>query len=297
VRRARRLEAKAIVIECMALQPFLQWVSTAALIRPTHGVITNIRADHLDVMGPDEHGVAAALAGSVPLSAPIYTSERRYLAELREACEQRGSQLVIVSEEDEAVSDEELEAFRYIEHRENVALALRVCRDLGIVRRTALAGMQAARPDPGALTIEKRQAYGKRLCFVNGFAANDPESTGQVWEIALSRNREFERKVALVNCRVDRPERSVQLGEACVGWTPADHYVVTGSGTNFFVNAAERAGLGRGRMQVLEGARAAVLGHALSELADPEGVVVGLGNIGGVGLELLDWLRSQETFS
>src|SRR6187402_1966733 len=120
VRRARRLEAKAIVVECMALQPFLQWVSTAALIRPTHSVVTNVRADHLDVMGPDEHGVAAALAGSVPLSAPIYTSERRYLAELREACEQRGSQLVIVSEEDEAVSDEELEAFRYIEHRENV---------------------------------------------------------------------------------------------------------------------------------------------------------------------------------
>jgi len=296
VRRARRLDARAIVVECMALQPFLQWVSTAALIRPTHGVFTNIRADHLDVMGPDEHGVAAALAGSVPFSAPVYTSERRYLNELRHACTERHSELLLVSEDDEAVSDEELEAFRYIEHRENVALALRVCRDLGIVRRTALAGMQAARPDPGALTVEKRQAFGRRLCFVNGFAANDPESTGQVWEIALGRHREFERKVALVNCRVDRPERSVQLGEACVGWTPADHYVVTGTGTSFFVHAAERAGLGRGRMQVLEGARAGALAQALASLANPEGLVVGLGNIGGVGLELMDWLRSQDKF-
>lgn len=296
VRRARRLEAKAIVIECMALQPFLQWVSTSALIRPTHGVVTNIRADHLDVMGPDEHGVGAALAGSVPFSAPTYTSEHRYLDELSEACAARHSELIVVGEADEGVTDDELEAFRYIEHRENVALALRVCRDLGIARRTALAGMQAARPDPGALTVEKRMSFGRRLCFVNGFAANDPESTGQVWEIALGRNQEFTRKVALVNCRVDRPERSVQLGEACVRWTPADHYVVTGTGTTFFVHAAERAGLARSRLQVLEGARAPALAESLAGLADPEGLVVGLGNIGGVGLELMDFLRSQERF-
>lgn len=296
VRRARRLEAKAIVVECMALQPFLQWVSTAALIRPTHSVVTNVRADHLDVMGPDEHGVGAALAGSVAPSAPTYTSERRYLDELRLACAERGSELVVVAEGDEAVTDEELEAFRYIEHRENVALALRVCRDLGIARRTALAGMQAARPDPGALTVERRQLQGKRVCFVNGFAANDPESTGQVWEIALARHPEFGRRVALVNCRIDRPERSVQLGEACVRWTLADRYLVTGTGTSFFVNAAERAGLELGRLQVLEEARAPALGEALSTAAEPSGLVVGLGNIGGVGLELMDWLRAQERF-
>jgi len=296
VRRARRLEAKALVAECMALQPFLQWVSSAALIRPTHGVVTNIRADHLDVMGPDEHGVAAALAGSVPFSAPTYTAERRYLRELRLACAERGSELTVVGEGDEGVTDEELEAFRYIEHRENVALALRVCRDLGIARRTALAGMQAARPDPGALTVEKRAWHGRRVCFVNGFAANDPESTGQVWEIALSRNREFSRKVALFNCRIDRPERSVQLGEVCARWTAAEHYVVTGSGTAFFVHAAERAGLGSGRLQVLEGAAAPALSEALARLAEPEALVVGMGNIGGVGLELMDWMRGQERF-
>lgn len=301
VRRARRLEAEAIVVECMALQPFLQWVSTAALIRPTHGVVTNIRADHLDVMGPDVHGVALALAGSVPHGAPTYTSEPRVLEELRSVCAERNSELIVVPEAEGDVTAAELEAFRYIEHRENVALALRICEDLGVARRTALAGMQAARPDPGALTVERRVTLGRRVCFVNGFAANDPESTGQVWEIALSRNREFSRKVALVNCRIDRPERSVQLGEACVTWTPADRYVVTGTGTTFFVQAAERAGLLRGRMQVLERAQAPLLAEALASFASPETpalgcLVVGMGNIGGVGLELIDYLRAQERF-
>jgi len=297
VRRARRLEARAIVVECMALQPFLQWVSTAALIRPTHSVITNVRADHLDVMGPDEHGVGAALSGSVPLRAPTYTAERRYLDELRHACAERGSELIVVADTDEGVTDEELEGFRYIEHRENVALALRVCRDLGVARRTALAGMQAARPDPGALTVERRQLHGRRICFVNGFAANDPESTGQVWEIALSRHSEFGCRVALVNCRIDRPERSVQLGEACLRWSPADRYVVTGTGTNFFVHAAEKAGLDPTRLQVLEGARAPLVAEVLSRVAIPDGLVVGLGNIGGVGLELMQWLKGQERFA
>src|SRR6478735_4054384 len=65
-RRARRLGVRALVVECMALDPELQWVSTSELVRPTHVVITNVRADHLDVMGPTTIDVARALCGTVP---------------------------------------------------------------------------------------------------------------------------------------------------------------------------------------------------------------------------------------
>lgn len=65
------------------MQPPLQWLSESKLIRATHGVITNARADHLDVMGPTEEDVAAALAGMVPVQAKLFTAERRHLGHFR----------------------------------------------------------------------------------------------------------------------------------------------------------------------------------------------------------------------
>ena len=60
---AAQLGAQALVIECMALQPELHWLSERKLVRATHGVITNARADHLDVMGPTAADVARAWPG------------------------------------------------------------------------------------------------------------------------------------------------------------------------------------------------------------------------------------------
>lgn len=293
LRRAAELGVEAVVVECMALQPFLQWVSTARLVRPTHGVITNIRADHLDVMGPDTAGVARALAGSVPLGGRLYVGDTRFREFLSQASAERGSEFLVVRPETAAqpVTREELAGFGYVEHAENVDLALRVCADVGVERAVALRGMQLAHADPGALTMEQARVGRAVFLVVNGFAANDPESTGQVWELALSRVGAAQKKIALFNCRVDRADRSEQLGEAAATWTRADHYVVVGSGTSFFVHAAERAGVERSRLVIAEGEEAPALAQRLARLASGGGLVVGLGNIGGVGLGLLDHLR------
>ena len=70
-----------------------------------------------------------------------------------------------------------------------MALALRVCDDLGVERGVALQGMWAAKPDPGAMTAHEMDFFGRRINFVNGFAANDPESTERIWNMALERYR------------------------------------------------------------------------------------------------------------
>ena len=72
--------AKAIVLECMALQPHLQWLCESRFLKASHGVITNARPDHLDVMGPEEKDVALALAGTIPIKAKLFTAEKRHLA-------------------------------------------------------------------------------------------------------------------------------------------------------------------------------------------------------------------------
>lgn len=295
VHRAFRLRAEAVVVECMALEPFLQWVAAVHLIRPTHGVITNVRADHLEVMGPTTEQVARALAGSIPYRARLYTTRGPYLPLFERACRERRSTCIVVDPAgEEPVSDEELGRLPYIEHADNVALALRVCRDLAVPREVALEGMRAARPDPGALTVSETRLDGRPLTFVNGFAANDPESTHTVWELALTRCGAGKRPIALVNCRLDRPERSRQLGRAIVSWSPADSYVVVGTGTHFFTSIAAKSGLDRSRLHVAEQEDARTILGRIAQLGAEPILLVGLGNIGGVGLELLELIRQKE---
>lgn len=295
LRRAAEERSEALVIECMALQPFLQWVSTARIVRPTIGVITNIREDHLDVMGPDATGVAQALLSSVPPGGRLITAEPRFQPLIAEVLSDRGATGRVVRPEtaEEPVTERELRRFRYIEHAENVQLALAVCEELGVPRRTALIGMQRARPDPGALTIEYVRFEGREFVFVNGFAANDPESTGQVWELALARTDSGVRRVALINCREDRADRSTQLGDAVARWTPADAYLVVGTGRSFFTHRALAAGIPEEAIISSSSHTPVELARELSALAGPHGVAVGIGNIGGIGLELIAKLREE----
>ncbi|MEZ5302918.1 MAG: poly-gamma-glutamate synthase PgsB [Verrucomicrobiales bacterium] len=188
VRTAAEWGAEALVAECMALRPRFQWLCEEKLINATHAVITNARADHLDVMGPGEEDVAWALCGMVPPGGKLFTAERRHLGILQQACDDRGCELIATTEaEVAAVTPEEIDSFSYMEHAENIALALRVCAEFGVDRGTAIAGMHAAVPDPGAMTAHELDFFGRRIYFVNGFAANDPESTERIWKMALER--------------------------------------------------------------------------------------------------------------
>jgi poly-gamma-glutamate synthase PgsB/CapB len=114
--------ADVLVVECMALQPILQSLTELKFIRATHGVITNARADHLDLMGPSERDVALALLGTTPRRGTLFTAERDYLDEFLSVCQDRETELYVVEpEEIDAIPDEKMSGFSYVEHKENVA--------------------------------------------------------------------------------------------------------------------------------------------------------------------------------
>jgi poly-gamma-glutamate synthase PgsB/CapB len=280
--------AQALVIECMALTPELQALSEFRLVEATQAVITNARPDHLDVMGPSAADVARALCGVIPPKRKVYTAEREQIEILRAAAKDRNAELVALgASEAAAVSEAELAAFSYTEHADNVALALRVCEDLGVERSVALRGMWKARPDPGALTRYDVDFFGRRIAFYNAFAANDPVSTRQLWTLAHEQHPDVEARVAIVNCRADRPERSIQLGSALCHWPPADRVLLMGSGTYLFARAAARAGLDPTRLVHAEGMNVEEVFERLVAVSGRSALVVGIGNIGGQGLSLV----------
>lgn len=294
VATAADVGAQALVIECMALQPALQWLSEEKLVKATHAVITNVRADHLEVMGPTEEDVAKALGGMIPRGGVLFTAERRRLPLFAAMAKDRGCQLVAVTDADvEAVTASEMERFTHVEHAENVALALAVCESLGTPRATALRGMWKAKPDPGGLTIHELDFFGRRIVFANGFAANDPESTEQVWRMALARFPEVEKRIAVFNCRADRPERTFQLAAACARWPWADHYILVGGGAYLFARRAGEAGLDEMRMILADHRRADEVFEMIVDMSEGSALVMGLGNIGGPGLDLARYFRNR----
>lgn len=57
---------------------------------------------------------------------------------------------------------------------ENVALALAVCREIGVDRNRALEGILRYQPDPYALSLFRLPSG---AAFVNAMSVNDPQST------------------------------------------------------------------------------------------------------------------------
>lgn len=287
-------EAQALVIECMALQPELQALSELELVRASHGVITNARPDHLDVMGPSDADVARALASMIPVGGKLFTAEQKQLGIFEAACKDRNTTLLAIGPDAvEAVSDSDLIGFRYTEHRENVALALAVTDDLGIAREVALAGMRACRPDPGALREYSLDFFGRQMVFVNGFAANDPVSTEQLWNMALTKYPGRSTKIILVNCRADRPDRSLQLGQELPRWEAPDFVVAMGTGTYLFGRAAVKAGLDPSRLEIVEDAGEDQIFERVVGLIDDSALIFGMGNIGGQGLPLTRYFANR----
>jgi poly-gamma-glutamate synthase PgsB/CapB len=292
VRAAVEAGSEALVIECMALRPELQTFSEQALIRAHVGVVTNVRPDHLEVMGPTVADVARALAGTTPWGGVLVTAERRYVDVFAEAARRRGARLV-ESPGPSSVTAEELAGFTYVEHAENVALALAVLAELGVERARALPGLWGAAPDPGALTVDAVEAFGRRVVLVNGFAANDPESSRAIWDRAASFAPEAAARVLVVSCRDDRPHRSLQLADAIPGWAAPTRLLAIGTGTGTFTRRLLARGFAPSALVVAEDEDAARVFERLLELADGDALVCGVGNIAGFGLDIVGYVRRR----
>ena len=218
LREARRRQAQAAVIECMAVDPELQAVCEDQMVRSTIGVITNARPDHAEVMGPTAGDVAAALASTVPRSGVLVIGPTDGGEILTRTAQSRGSRVLHASADDAAPDAWEGRAWM----AENAGIALAVARELGIPDDVARRGMLAASPDPGALRTGGVEIAGRRVGYVDATAANDPQS------LALVLGDRRDGAVFVFHHRADRPARLGQFIEAAPWSLDADSVIVTG---------------------------------------------------------------------
>ncbi|MCF6767230.1 poly-gamma-glutamate synthase PgsB [Thiotrichales bacterium 19S11-10] len=296
IRKAAKLNTQALVIECMALQPLLQSLCELKIVRSTHGVLTNARPDHLDVMGPEDKDVALALAATVPVKGKFFTPETIQLPTFQMAVKDRKSELFHINQDDvDHITDEDLSGFCYAEFKENIALALKVCASLGVSKDIALKGMWQAKPDPGAMTKHEITHGSTEILFANGFAANDPVSTEILWNRLLSEHQDYT-PILMLNCRDDRQDRTLQFVDVIPKWQKPKAIVLIGTGCEVFTKAFYRKA--KKSVEVIDlgsESEQTILQSISKHFADQKILLVGIGNIYGVGLGLIDYFNEQNT--
>ena len=222
----------ALVIECMAVNPQYQWVSEQKIVKSTIGVITNVRPDHLDEMGTTNSEIAYSLSNTIPFNSKLITAEYETCEPLRNISEARNS--IIEQSNVDDIDEEYLNKFPFIEHPENIALALKVCLSLGVDRKMALDGMLDTIPDPGSLFIWDIKNKKNNCKFISGFAANDPSSTKMVWNLVSKR---FNAKSCIfLNTRNDRRYRTIQLMELVLKDIKPDLFIVRADNIKSIIN-------------------------------------------------------------
>lgn len=167
-----------LIVECMAISPEMQWISENKLLQADIGVITNVRYDHQDKMGNTLDEIASTLALTIPEKGDLVTTDSHFLNKFKLAGAAKGTKTYFADS-----TEIDLKAnFKSPVFKENVASALEVCRLFDIDDQLALKGMARSNPDPGALKFYKLKLDQYNLYFINGFAANDYQSTINTWE-------------------------------------------------------------------------------------------------------------------
>lgn len=285
VSRAAEQEPDFFVTECMGVQPHLQDLLERQFIRSHVGVISNVRPDHLDLMGPTMHDVAVALSATIPKEGHLFTPDTRYIELFKERADKLKTEVHEVSPEE--ITDAEMHGFSYLEHKENVAVSLSVCLYFGVDRNKALKGMYEIEPDPGVMRRYKLHIQDKTIEFINAFAANDPDSFLMIWDMLKIHHQPDTTLIVLVNSRKDRIQRAEQLGEFISTKLSADYYVITGEYTKPLVAKAISSGMPHTKIEDLGGRSIEAIFNTILRLTAENAIIFGIGNIVGFGEEIV----------
>jgi poly-gamma-glutamate synthase PgsB/CapB len=268
LRRAHRAGARAVVAECMAIQPELQWVSERDMVSATIAVVTNVRTDHTDAMGSALDQIAETLANTTPANGILVVGDRRFLPVFERRAAALGTRVVAAAPGDQG------DGSNSGWEQANRAVALAVTRHLGIPDPVALDGMRKAQADPGAVKVGTALVGNRQVRFIDATAANDPESLA----LLLDGTREHRKVasadgadawhgtgtfIAVYNHRDDRGTRLRVFAEGCPGLQNAAGLILTGDRPSLSLLRLVRSRRGPRPVQFVGRAR---LGAALADM-------------------------------
>lgn len=202
LKKAVKEKSDIVILECMAVNPILQKICEQKILKSDISIITNVREDHLDLMGETLDKIALSLSNTINKNGFFFTSDTKYFDFFQNICKNNNTTAFLSS-------DSFNETFDF---PENINLVLNVCELLGVNSQEALMRMREYKKDSGSLqTFILTNNHNSEIFFVNALAVNDPDSTINIINLFKNTHLWNKKRYLLVNNRRDRLSRMIQF--------------------------------------------------------------------------------------
>lgn len=237
VRLAARLGSEVFLWECMGLTPDYVYILQRQWMRDDLSTITNTYPDHEDLQGPAGIDIPHVMLNFIPERSTLITSEEPMRPILRAGAEALGTRTLAVGWREACqLTPDVLARFPYQEHPYNIALVLRLARELDLDEDYALKEMaDRVVPDLGVLKIYPAAwVEGRWLEFAMGMSANERYGALGNWQrLGFDRHARAEAPgiwiTTVVNNRADRVPRSRVFANLLVNDFSADRHLLIGN--------------------------------------------------------------------
>lgn len=284
LRQAYLRGVKNMVLECMSISPELQRLESR-VYKPHIYVITNIKDDHREVMGYNLDDQVEAICSAIPPDCTVITNETLFLENIRKAAGLVGSEVIVP----ESLDNQIIEELPFGVFHENISLALSVCDQAGVDSILVREGViKSAGIMENPLVFLKRGE--KELSFLNGLSVNDVGSTISFidhWQSKIEYNDKYS---IILNTRHDRPLRTDQF----TSWiadskNTIDKIIITGTHAHRAKKRLIGSGFIREKVHIWKLRDISV--ESLFGIVKPNTMVIGIGNIGGMGQKIIRELK------
>jgi gamma-polyglutamate synthase len=286
IARAALMGVDCLVVEIMSIHPDNHKAESQRLIKPHITVLTNFRADHLDVSDGSAFETESVYLNDVHSGSVVFIHSNHSSQHLKDEIAKRSATLTIA---EPAISNSLTINRSETNFRigENLDLVISVARHLQLSDSDIVSGIESARHDAGRPELFLLKKGEKSVWFANTFAANDPESTSILSDVIIAQSGlMYSGKAGLLSLRSDRAERTEQWLEYLKGEGKSrfNQVFVTGSHKGLVKRLLPESCI------LKPGSPEAITNYIIDNSPDKT-VIFGLANIAGLGSDLVDYWR------
>lgn len=267
MKKAYKEKADILVLECMAVNPNLQYTSEHQMLKANINIITNVRYDHLNEMGDLLEMIAQSLSNTIPQNGYVIIGEDNFIDIFDKVAKKNNSQVIVA---EKYLGSDLMNTFE-----RNIACSLEVAKILGLDIEQYLNAMKNYHEDPGAFCTIKYQ----NTIFLNGFSINDPDSIYLVYQELIKKYDPNKMTILWTN-RNDRGFRTIQHLNMLEKMT-FKKIIVAGSSVNYAIR----------KLKMIPNIK--LEQYTCKEDLLNEEIIFAIGNIVGVGMEILTFFKDR----